>query len=89
MQRVLDRKPCRFCEFNHGLLAPRGEVCGVDAEVAYKALHAAVSRKRDAVTLEHAERVFRKSKGGLDMTPFDAAEWDVVKNELIAIGWGQ
>ena len=46
-------------------------------------------RKQEAVTLQAAERVYRKSNSGFDLTPFDGKEWDVVKAELIAIGWGQ
>lgn len=70
------------------LYAEHGQV-GKSVRLGKDILRAAITRKRDAVTLEIAERVFRKSRSGLDMTPFDADEWDVVRAELNAIGWGQ
>lgn len=50
---------------------------------------AAIKRGRDEITLKDAERVYRKSNSGLDLTPFEGGDWDVVKAELQAIGWGQ
>ena len=70
------------------LCAEHGQV-GRSVALAKGILRDAVIRKRDELSLQHAERVFRKSKSGLDMTPFHAAEWDVVKSELTAMGWGQ
>lgn len=70
------------------IFAEHGQV-GRSVKLAKEILRDAVIRKRDVISLEHAERVFRKTKPGLDMTPFHTAEWDVVKAELNAIGWGQ
>ncbi|MEG3662714.1 TniB family NTP-binding protein [Celeribacter halophilus] len=70
------------------LFAEHGQV-GRSVALAKEILRDAITRKRDELSLQHAERVFRKSKPGLDMTPFHTAEWDVVKSELTAIGWGQ
>nr|WP_321507694.1 TniB family NTP-binding protein [uncultured Celeribacter sp.] len=70
------------------LFAEHGQV-GRSVALAKEILRDAITRKRDELSLQHAERVFRKSKSGLDMTPFHAAEWDVVKSELTAMGWGQ
>ncbi|HBB84669.1 MAG TPA: hypothetical protein DC031_15705 [Sulfitobacter sp.] len=70
------------------LFAQNGQI-GKSVKLAKEILRAAVVRGRDEITLNHAERVYKKSNSGLDMTPFDAAEWDVVKAELTAVGWGQ
>nr|WP_279512643.1 TniB family NTP-binding protein [Fluviibacterium aquatile] len=70
------------------LFAEYGQV-GKSVELGKEILRAAITRKCAAITLENAERVFKKSKSGLDMTPFHAADWNVVKAELNAIGWGQ
>ena len=70
------------------LFAERGQV-GKCVALGKGILRAAIIRKQDGITLEAAERVFRKTKSGLGVTPFNAAEWDVVKAELVAIGWGQ
>ncbi|ASP20388.1 bacterial TniB protein [Antarctobacter heliothermus] len=70
------------------LFAEHGQV-GASVGLGKEILRAAISRRRDAITLDAAERVYRKSNAGLDMTPFDSAEWDVVKSELTSIGWGQ
>lgn len=70
------------------LFAEQGQV-GKSVRLGKEILRAAIIRKREVITLEGAERVFRKSNSGLDVTPFDGAEWDAVKAELTAIGWGQ
>jgi hypothetical protein len=70
------------------LFAEHGQV-GKCVELGKEILRAAIARKRDAITLEAAERVFRKSNSGMHMTPFEASDWHVVRAELIAIGWGQ
>ena len=70
------------------IFAERGQV-GKCVALGKGILRAAITRKQDFITLEAADRVFRKSTSGLDITPFKAAEWDVVKAELNAIGWGQ
>lgn len=70
------------------LFAERGQV-GKCVALGKGILRAAITRKQDVITLDAADRVFRKSQSGLDITPFKEAEWDVVKAELIAIGWGQ
>ena len=77
-----DALPERILFAEHGQV---GRSVGLGKEI----LRAAISRKREVITLEGAERVFRKSNSGLDVTPFDGAEWDAVKAELTAIGWGQ
>lgn len=70
------------------LFAEQAQV-GKSVRLGKEILRAAIIRKREVITLEGAERVFRKSKSGLGVTPFDGAEWDAVKAELTAIGWGQ
>lgn len=70
------------------LFAEHGQV-GKSVALGKEILRDAVTRRREALSLEHAERVFRKSKPDLDMTPFHAAAWGAVKTELEAIGWGQ
>ena len=77
-----DALPDRILFAEHGQV---GKSVGLGKEI----LRAAITRQRDAITLGEAERVYRKSNDGLDMTPFDGAGWDVVKSELTAIGWGQ
>lgn len=77
-----DALPERILFAEHGQV---GRSVGLGKEI----LRAAISRKREVITLEGAERVFRKSNSGLDVTPFDGAEWNAVKAELTAIGWGQ
>ena len=77
-----DALPERILFAEHGQV---GRSVGLGKEI----LCAAITRKREVITLEGAERVFRKSNAGLDVTPFDGAEWNVVKAELTAIGWGQ
>lgn len=67
------------------LFAEHGQV-GASVGLGKEILRAAISRQRDAITLDAAERVYRKSNVGLDMTPFDSAEWDVVNSELTSIG---
>lgn len=69
------------------LFAERGQV-GKCVALGKGILRAAITRKQDVITLKAADRVFRKSKSGLGMTPFEPAEWDVVKAELNTIGWG-
>jgi hypothetical protein len=70
------------------LFAERGQV-GKCVALGKGILRAAITRKQDVITLKAADRMFRKSRSGLGMTPFEPAEWDVVKAELNAIGWGQ
>lgn len=70
------------------LFAEHGQI-GRSVALGKDILRSAIMRKQKAVTLEAAERLYRKSNSGLDRTPFDGMEWDVVKAELIAIGWGQ
>ncbi|WP_116559730.1 hypothetical protein [Pararhodobacter oceanensis] len=70
------------------LFAEHGQV-GRSIALAKEILRDAVSRKRDELSLAHAERVFRKINGDLEMTPFHFDDWSAVKRELEAIGWGQ
>ncbi|WOI28648.1 TniB family NTP-binding protein [Sulfitobacter dubius] len=70
------------------LLAEHGQV-GRSIALGKEILRDAVIRNRRELVLEHAERVFRKIKGGIEMTPFHPAGWDAVKRELEAIGWSQ
>jgi hypothetical protein len=70
------------------IFAEHGQV-GKSVALGKEILRDAVSRKRDTISLANADRVFKKSTPGLDMTPFHSADWDVVKAELNAIGWVQ
>ncbi|MCK8463069.1 TniB family NTP-binding protein [Aliiroseovarius sp. S1339] len=70
------------------LFAEHGQI-GKSVALGKDILRSVLVRKQETVTLEAAERVYRKSNSGLEMTPFDRAEWDVVKAELTAVGWGQ
>jgi hypothetical protein len=70
------------------LFAEHGQI-GKSVALGKDILRSVIVRKQETVTLEAAERVYRKSNSGLDMTPFNRAEWDVAKAELVAIGWGQ
>ncbi|RPE67407.1 TniB protein [Pacificibacter maritimus] len=70
------------------LFAEHGQI-GKSVALGKDILRSVIVRKQETVTLEAAERVYRKSNSGLDMTPFNRADWSVVKAELVAIGWGQ
>ncbi|MCK0137943.1 TniB family NTP-binding protein [Aliiroseovarius sp. F47248L] len=70
------------------LFAEQGQI-GKSVALGKDILRAALMRKQDAITLAAAERVYRKSNSGLDVTPFDGGDWDAVRTELTAIGWGQ
>lgn len=70
------------------LFAEDGQV-GKSVALGKSMMLAAIKRGRDEITLKDAERVYRKSNSGLDLTPFEGGDWDVVKAELQAIGWGQ
>lgn len=70
------------------LFAEGGQV-GKSVALGKSMMQAAIKRGRDEITLKDAERVYRKSNSGLDLTPFDGGDWDVVKAELQAVGWGQ
>ena len=68
------------------LFAKNGQI-GRSIALGKAILHDAVTRRRTMLSLERAEAVYRKSRKGGGMTPFHAAEWDVVQGELEAIGW--
>ncbi|QPM92022.1 TniB family NTP-binding protein [Pseudooceanicola algae] len=70
------------------LFAKHGQV-GRSIELGKAILHDAVARKRGVLSFERAEAIYRKSSSGFDMTPFHAAEWGAVQQELEALGWGQ
>lgn len=70
------------------LFAEHGQV-GKSVALGKEIMRAAIKRGQSDITLKGAERVYRKSNSGLDLTPFDGADWDTVKAELKAIGWGQ
>lgn len=70
------------------LFAEHGQV-GKSVRLGKDILQSAIKRKHETVTLDVAESVFRKQNSGIKLTPFDDADWDVVKAELVAIGWGQ
>ena len=70
------------------LFAEQGQI-GKCVALGKDILRAALKRNQGAITLAASERVFRKSNSGLDLTPFDDGDWDAVKTELSAIGWGQ
>jgi hypothetical protein len=68
--------------------AEHGEVGGCVA-LAKEILREAISRKRDELSLEYAERVFRKRNGELGMAPFHSGNWTDAKSELETVGWVQ
>lgn len=68
------------------LFAECGQV-GRCVKLGKEILRDALIRKRDALSLEYAERILRKSKGDIGMTPFHPGTWGVVKAEPEAIGW--
>ena len=70
------------------LFAKHGQI-GRSVALGKEILREAVIRKRDALALEHAERLFRKTNSDLDMTPFHHGDWSAVRGELDAIGWAQ
>ncbi|PVA06209.1 hypothetical protein [Thalassorhabdomicrobium marinisediminis] len=70
------------------LFAKHGQV-GKSVELAKEILRGAISRRREEITLEFAERVFRKTNSTMGMTPFEAAGWSAVEAELLSIGWAQ
>lgn len=70
------------------LFAEHGQI-GKCVTLGKEILRDAVARNRDTISLANAERVFKRSTPGLGMTPFHSADWDFVKAELNAIGWGQ
>ncbi|MEH7827533.1 hypothetical protein [Gemmobacter denitrificans] len=70
------------------LFAEHGQV-GKSVALGKSMMLAAIKRGRHEINLKDAERIYRKSNSGLDLTPFDSGAWDVVKAELQAVGWGQ
>lgn len=70
------------------LFAKHGQI-GRSVAFGKEILREAVTRKRDELSLEHVERLFRKTNTDLDMTPFHHGDWSAVRGELDAIGWGQ
>ncbi|WP_341485880.1 hypothetical protein [Thioclava sp. GXIMD4215] len=49
----------------------------------------AARAKRTELSLSRAEAVYRKSAKCIGMTPFHSGNWQDVRRELEAIGWGQ
>ncbi|MBB3996006.1 type II secretory pathway predicted ATPase ExeA [Sulfitobacter undariae] len=70
------------------LFAEHGQV-GRSIALGKEILRDAVIRNREELAPEHAERVFRKIKGDIEMTPFHPSGWEAVKRELESIGWSQ
>lgn len=70
------------------LLARHGQI-GRSVELGKKILADAVTRKREEISLERAEAVYRKTDKCIGVTPFRTADWEVVRLELQAIGWGK
>ncbi|MCA2010259.1 TniB family NTP-binding protein [Cereibacter sphaeroides] len=70
------------------LLARHGQI-GRSVELGKKILADAVTRKREEISLERAEAVYRKTDKCVGVTPFRATDWETVQRELQAIGWGQ
>lgn len=70
------------------LFAEHGET-GRAVKLAKDTLRKAVTRKRPALSLSDAERLFIKSNGHRDMTPFHPGNWGGVKAELEAMGWAR
>ena len=70
------------------LFAEHGET-GRAVKLAKDTLRKAVTRKRPALSLSDAERLFIKSNGHRDMTPFHPGDWGGVKAELEAMGWAR
>jgi hypothetical protein len=55
--------------------------------IAKSILRDAIKNKRDALSLEHAEKVYRRLKKARQVTPFKQDKWAVVQKELCALGW--
>lgn len=70
------------------LFAKHGQI-GQSVQLGKRILHDAIVRKRDHLSLERAEAVYRKTDKCLGITPFHNGDWEAVKHELNAIGWGQ
>jgi hypothetical protein len=68
------------------LFAHGGEV-GRSVTLAKELLRDAVIRKEETLSLEHAERIYRKSNCNINMTPFNIAAWGNVKADLESLGW--
>lgn len=70
------------------LFARHGQI-GRSVELGKKILADAVTRKREEISLERAEAVYRKTDKCMGVTPFRATDWEAVQRELQAVGWGQ
>lgn len=70
------------------LFAEHGEA-GRAVKLVKDSLRRAITRRRPELVLEYAERVFVKSNGPKEMTPFQPGDWATVRNELIAMGWAR
>ncbi|MBY6202840.1 TniB family NTP-binding protein [Maritalea mobilis] len=75
-------------DFPERILFATGGQIGKSVKLAKNILRGAVTRQRDTLCLESAERVFRKSNVQHTLTPFDTAPWPEVRKELEAMGWG-
>ncbi|SMX50827.1 transposase/IS protein [Maliponia aquimaris] len=68
------------------LFASGGHI-GTSIVIAKAIVRDAVKKQRDAVSLERAEKVYRRLKKAKLETPFKQDEWALVQKELIASGW--
>jgi hypothetical protein len=68
------------------LFAEHGEA-GRSAKLAKEVLRQAVIKKRTALSLADAERIFIKGNKAMPMTPFCPGDWAAVQAELEAMGW--
>jgi hypothetical protein len=68
------------------LFAAAGQI-GTSISIGKEILREAIKRQRDALALEHADRVYRKLKKIQGITPFEPNDWEAVKKDLEAIGW--
>lgn len=70
------------------LFAQHGQI-GRSIALCKMILTDAIIRKRTELSLDRAECVYRKCSRATGMTPFHSGDWQAVKRELSAIGWGQ
>ncbi len=70
------------------LFAEHGEA-GRAVKLVKDSLRRAITKRKPSLDLEDAERIFVKSNGPRDMTPFHPGDWTAVQGELTAMGWAR
>lgn len=68
------------------LFAEHGEA-GRAVKLVKDSLRRVITKRRSRLELEDAERIFVKSNGPREMTPFHPGDWSFVESELKAMGW--